>query len=99
MPRLDDGTPYPSVEQEPLGLEEMRALAWWYAHRPRSVRRLTLQGRGVLTNEIRRLYYDACRATAIMMADQPSLTISKAWARCRGRLYPPPEHRQMWGEQ
>ena len=68
------------------------------AHRKRTVARLAILGRGVLATDIRRMFYKTSRAAAVTMADDPRQTLAFAWAKCRGRHYPPTEQRGVRGD-
>jgi len=71
---LSDGTRYPSVEKQPLSIDELKVWAYWAQHRPRSMGRLSLHWPGGFSAWLRQHYAEAEHVAAQMMLDDPTLT-------------------------
>ena len=72
----------PSLEEQPLSLDEWKVLARWMQHYQAHCVKLSAAGDQGLTRAVRRAYFAFDQAVAMALSREPSLSIEAARKRC-----------------
>jgi len=81
----------PTVEQDPLGPEELKARDYWRRFLPQLVASLERSGPDALDQAIRQAWYEREHAKDLLISRSPELTHDQAMEPVNHLLYPPAE--------